>query len=235
MTDYTDTSDHSDESTAEATIATEIHTTDAEMTHILASVNTTLKRMRIPPFFDESFVLSLVESDITSNIRFFKIGDEERAEIMVQLDELNNLYIPFSVFTEMVIPSYLSIQVRTGFTGLTSIKDVLNDMASMFQDEIERITLAVSEEEFKDAKFNKRDISHEELNKQLLSYTKETRSSSTPLDECPLCGEDTVHHYYECTNCQYKYCSSCCQEIASRQALCPCCREAMSLIEHQQK
>ena len=235
MSDYTDTSDYSDESSSEATIASEILTTDAEMTHILASINTTIKRLRIPPFFDESFVLSLVESDITSNIRFFKIGNEERTGIMVQLDELNNLYIPFSVFIEMVIPSYLTIQVRTGFTGLTSIRDVLNDMASMFQDEIERIALAVSEEEFKDAKFNKRDISHEELNNQLLSYTKETRSSSAPLDECPLCGNETIPHYYECANCQYKYCSFCCQEIASRQSLCPCCREAMSLIEHQQK
>lgn len=232
MSDY---SDYSDESAQETTITTEILSTDDEMATIIASIKDNINRLYLPSFFDKSFILSLVESDIVSNIRFFKIGDTNGTELMVQLDELNGLYIPFRVFNEIVIPSYLGVQVRTAFSGLTSIKDVLNDMASVFQDEIERITLAVSEEEFKDAKFNKKDISSEELNAQLLSYTKETTTNSQPLDECPICGEENVQHYYECTNCQYKYCASCCQEIASRQALCPCCREAMSIIEHHQK
>ena len=235
MADSTNQSDYSEESAPEATITTEILSTDTEMTTIIASIKDGIKHLYLPSFFDESFVLSLVESDVTSNIRFFKTGDANDTELMVQLDELNNLYIPFRVFNELVIPSYLSIQVRTAFSGLTSIKDVLNDMASVFQDEIERVTLAVSEEEFKEAKFNKKDISNEELNAQLLSYTKKTVTESSQLDECPICGDESIHHYYECTNCQYKYCASCCQEIASRQALCPCCREEMSLIEHQQK
>ena len=152
--------------------------------------------------------------------------------MMVQLDALNNLYIPLEVFVNMVIPTYLTTQIRTAFSGLTSIREVLNEMASILQDEIERITLAVSEEEYKDAKFDKKNLSAEELTTKLLSYTTETAAQSQPLDECPICGEEHINHYYECKKCQYKYCRSCCEEIASRQALCPCCRDAMELIEH---
>jgi hypothetical protein len=108
-------------------------------------------------------------------------------------------------------------------------------MASVLQDEIERMTLAVSEEEYKDAKFNKKDLSTEELSSKLLSYTTETITTTQLLDECLLCGKEHINHYYECKKCQYKYCKSCCEEIASRQALCPCCRDDMELIEHTAK
>jgi hypothetical protein len=184
------------------------------------------------PFIDESFVISLIESDIISNIKFFRISSSERAETMIQLDALNNLYIPLGFFINRVIPTYLTTQIRTAFSGLTSIKEVLNEMASLLQDEIERMTIAVSEEEYKDAKFDKKDLSTEELNSKLLSYTTETASRSQPLDECPICSDEHINHYYECRKCQYKYCKSCCEEIASRQALCPCCRDNMKLIKH---
>lgn len=221
-----------DERTPETNTVTEIPSESNEIKTIIATINAKIKRLHLPSFFDESFVTSLIESDITSNIRFFKIGNPSRTETMVQLDALNDLYIPLEVFIDMVVPAYLSTQLRTAFSGLTSIRDVLNEMASVLQDEIERITLAVSEEEYKDAKFNKKDLSTEELSSKLLSYTTKTATQSQPLDECPICSEEHINHYYECKKCQYKYCKSCCDEIASRQALCPCCRDDMELIEH---
>lgn len=229
MSDY---SDNSEATTIEMTIKREILSGTEESNMILASITDRINRIYLPSFFDKSFIASLIESDITSNIKFFMIGNENHAESMVQLDELNDLYIPFTVFLDMVLPTYLSIQVRMAFSDLTSIKDVLNEMASSIQDEIERVTLAVSEEEFKEAKFNKKDLSNEELTANLLSYTKETKNDSPVLDECPLCGKEQINHYYECSSCHYKYCASCCEEIASRQALCPCCREEMMLIDH---
>ena len=232
MTDYSDYSDYDDEATAEMSIIAEIPSGSEEINEIIAAINGNIKQLHLPDFFDESFITSLIESDITSNIRFFKIGSIDHAKTMIQLDALNNLYIPLEVFINMIVPTYLTTQLRTSFSGLTSIRDILNEMAYILQNEIERITIAVSEEEYKDAKFNKKNLSADELSSKLLSYTTETISTSQPLDECPICSDEHIKHYYECKKCQYKYCKSCCEEIASRQALCPCCRENMELIEH---
>ena len=229
---HNESSDYSEEETVNETNIIEIVNGSEEMQSILLKINESIKELRIPPFIDESFVLSIIESDISANIKFFKIAVRERDNILVSLDELNNLYLPFNVFLTAVIPTYLNVQLRTAFSGATSIKEILNEIASVFQDEIERITLAVSEEEFKDAKFNKKDMSTEEIDNILAVHTT-TKKESEPLDDCPLCGNETVNHYYECVNCQYKYCAECCKEIASRQATCPCCREDLSLIEHK--
>ena len=204
-----------------------------DMRYILKTINNAIKSFRLPQFIDESFLVSMVESDINSNIEFFKITSQNDTKILILIDRLNNLYLPFNFFTSIVIPMYIRIQIRTAFSELSSIRDVLNGITASLQDEIERVTLAVSEEEFKDAKFNKKDISEKEVNDILLSKTLDKKQSE-PLEECPLCGEENVNHYYECVNCQYKYCIKCCEEIASRQALCPCCREELSLTEHHQ-
>jgi hypothetical protein len=201
------------------------------MRNILKTINKSIKIFKLPSFMDESFVSSIVESDITSNIEFFKITSQNETKILVLIDRLNDLYLPFDFFTSVVIPMYMSIQLRTAFSELSSIRDILNEMTSSLQDEIERITLAVSEEEFKDAKFNKKDMSEKEVN-DILTVNTISKKQSEPLEECPLCGEENVNHYYECVKCQYKYCAKCCEEIASRQALCPCCREELNLTEH---
>jgi hypothetical protein len=224
-------SDYSEEETVNETNIIEIVNGSEEMQSIILKINESIKELRIPPFIDESFVLSIIESDISANIKFFKITARERNNILVSLDELNNLYLPFNVFLTAVIPAYLKVQLRTAFSEATSIKEILNEIASVFQDEIERITLDVSEEEFKDAKFNKKDMSTEEIDNILVAHTT-TKKESETLDDCPLCGNEKVNHYYECVNCQYKYCADCCKEIASRQATCPCCREDLSLIEY---
>lgn len=224
-------SEYSEEETVNETNIIEIVNGSEEMQSIILKINDSIKELRIPPFIDESFILSIIESDISANIKFFKTT-RERDNILVSLDELNNIYLPFNVFLTDVIPAYLNVQLRTAFSGATSIKEILNEIASVLQDEIERITLAVSEEEFKDAKFNKKDMSTEEIDNILVAHTT-TKKESEPLEDCPLCGNETVNHYYECVNCQYKYCAECCKEIASRQATCPCCREDLSLIEHE--
>ncbi len=202
-----------------------------DMQSILETIKMSIERFRLPSFMDRSFVSSMIESDIVSNIEFFKITHQDDTDILVLIDRFNGLYLPFNVFTSIVIPTYMGIQLRSAFSELTSIRDILNEITASLQDEIERITLAVSEEEFKEAKFNKKDISEEELNGILKANTLSEKQSE-PLEECPLCGEENVNHYYECVKCQYKYCTKCCEEIASRQALCPCCREELSLTEH---
>lgn len=202
-----------------------------DMRNILKVINKEVKSFKLPSFMDETFVSSIVESDITNNIEFFKITSQNNTKIVVLIDRLNDLYLPFNFFTSIVIPMYMNIQLRTAFSELSSIREILNEIASSLQDEIERITLAVSEEEFKDAKFNKKDISEKDVN-DILTANTVSKKQSEPLEECPLCGEEKVTHYYECVKCQYKYCTKCCEEIASRQALCPCCREELSLTEH---
>ena len=204
-----------------------------DMQSILETIKMSIELFRLPSFMDKSFVYSMIESDITSNIEFFKIVHQDDTDILVLIDRFNGLYLPFNVFTSVVIPTYMGIQLRSAFSELTSIRDILNEITASLQDEIERITLAVSEEEFKEAKFNKKDISEEELNGILKDKTLSEKQSE-PLEECPLCGEENLDHYYECVKCQYKYCAKCCEEIASRQALCPCCREELSLTEHHQ-
>ena len=202
-----------------------------DMRNVLKAINKSIKIFKLPSFMDETFVSSMVESDITNNIEFFKITSQNETKILVLIDRLNDLYLPFDFFTSVVIPMYMSIQLRTAFSELSSIQDVLHEITSSLQDEIERITLAVSEEEFKDAKFNKKDISEKEVN-DILAANTISKKQSELLEECPLCGEENVNHYYECVKCQYKYCAKCCEEIASRQALCPCCRKELSLTEH---
>ena len=204
-----------------------------DMQMILEKIKTVINSFNIPPFIDESFVISIVESDITSNIEFFKIVHQNDTKILVLIDPLNGLYLPFNVFISVIVPTYMSIQLRTAFSELTSIRIILNEITANLQEEIERITLAVSEEEFKDAKFNKKDVSDKELS-DILSANTLSKKQSEPLEECPLCGEEKINHYYECVNCHYKYCAKCCEEIASRQALCPCCREELSLMEYYQ-
>lgn len=204
-----------------------------DMQVILEAIKISIDSFRLPSFMDKSFVSSMIEADIMSNIEFFKITHQDDTDILVLIDSLNGLYLPFNVFTSIVIPTYMGIQLRSAFSELTSIRDILNEITASLQDEIERITLAVSEEEFKEAKFNKKDISEEEINGILKANTLSEKQSE-PLEECPLCGEERVDHYYECVKCQYKYCAKCCEEIASRQALCPCCRKELSLTEHHQ-
>lgn len=204
-----------------------------DMQMILEKIKDIIKSFNVPPFIDESFVISMVESDITSNIEFFKIVRQDDIRILVLIDPLNGLYLPFDRFISIIVPTYISIQLRTAFSELTSIRTLLNEITANLQEEIERITLAVSEEEFKEAKFNKKDITAKELSDILKTKTISEKQSE-PLEDCPLCGEESVTHYYECVNCHYKYCAKCCEEIASRQALCPCCREELSLTEHHQ-
>ena len=204
-----------------------------DMRDILKRINNIIKSFPVPPYIDASFVSSIIESDITSNIEFFKIIHQDDTDILVLIDDFNGLYLPFNAFISIVIPAYMNIQLRSAFSELTSIRDILNEIAVSLQDEIERVTLAVSEEEFKDAKYNKKDISEKEINDILKANTL-SKQQSEPLEECPLCGEESVNHYYECVKCHYKYCAKCCEEIASRQALCPCCREELSLMEHHQ-
>jgi hypothetical protein len=127
---------------------------------------------------------------------------------------------------------YIIMQIQSSFAVITSISDILNDVASSLQDEIERLTLAVSEEEFKEAKFNKKDITDEEINDIIQKHVDKKYTSAEKLTECPICGTEEVDHYIECVNCRYKYCIDCCKQIASRQASCPCCREELSLNEH---
>lgn len=228
---YSDSSDSSDIETVNENQLTRIIDGSDEMQSILLKITDTVKAYHIPQFIDESFVLSMIESDISVNIKFFKLNTRERDGVVISLDEFSGLYLPFEVFLSAVIPTYLNIQLRTAFSGISSIKDVLNEITSILQDEIERITLAVSEEEFKDAKFNKKDIPTEEIDTILHAHTI-TETHAEPLDECPLCGSENIESYYECRNCQYKYCADCCKEIASRQALCPCCREELTLIKY---
>lgn len=204
-----------------------------DMRMILEKIEIVIKSLNVPSFIDESFVISMVESDITSNIEFFKIVHQDDTRILVLIDPLNGLYLPFDRFISIIVPTYITIQLRTAFSELTSIRILLNEITANLQEEIERVTLAVSEEEFKEAKFNKKDVTAKELS-DILKANTVSEKQSEPLEECPLCGEEGVNQYYECVNCHYKYCAKCCEEIASRQALCPCCREELSLTEHHQ-
>ena len=218
----------------------EITSNQTEMDAVIDMIKETIDKFYIPSVFDRTFVYSILESDIRGNIRIFKTLTDntdldspyEDFNYLIQVDEYNGLYLPMDVFINTVVPSYLSIQLRTAFSELTTIRDVLNDIASTIQDEIERLTIAASEEEFKEAKFNKKDISSEDLNNILTKHTTVTKISNH-LDECPLCGIEKISHYYECSLCKYTFCSQCCEEIASRQALCPCCRNDLTLIEHK--
>ena len=236
MTEYTS----DDENNNEEPALREISTNAEEMIKIIDIINEAIDGFPIPSFFDKSFITSILESDIRNNLRIFKSTSHstdssgnmiEQSRYLVEIDEYNNLYIPMNAFINIVIPSYITIQLRSAFCELSSIKDVLNDIASTLQDEIERLTIAASEEEFKEAMFNKKDLSVDELNNILTTHIAEKRTSE-PLSECPLCGKESRPHYYECKLCTYKYCAECCEQIASRQALCPCCRKELSLIEH---
>lgn len=235
MSRTVDTSSDSSEDESDNRISSEqlikIAAGTEDMQNILKRINNVIKSFPVMSFIDESFVISIVESDIMSNIEFFKIVHQNGTKILVLIDPLNGLYLPFNIFISTIVPTYMSIQLRTAFSGLTSIRDILNEITTSLQDEIERITLAVSEEEFKDAKFNKKDVTAKELS-DILSANTLSKKQSEPLEECPLCGEESVIHYYECVNCHYKYCAKCCEEIASRQVLCPCCREELILTEH---
>lgn len=210
--------------------ATDITETE-EMNTIIRSVLEKLEDCPLPSFFDRSFIYTMIESDIRGNLRFFKIIRNDEPYYMVLIDEYNSIFLPLREFLNMVLPTYMMIQMRSAFGELTSIKDVLNSIAATIQDELERLTIAASEEEFKEAKFNKKDISTDELNTILDTITVESVTSE-PLDECPLCGNESIETFYECKKCRYKYCAECCTEIASRQRLCPCCRKDMELIKH---
>lgn len=237
-TENTETTAATSETTTEPTVdpleaietATDITETE-EMNTIIRSVLEKLEDCPLPSFFDRSFVYTMIESDIRGNLRFFKTIRNDEPYYMVQIDEYNGIFLPLREFLNMVLPTYLMVQMRSAFGGLTTIREILNDIASTIQDELERLTIAASEEEFKEAKFNKKDISTEELNSILDTLTTETVVSE-PLDECPLCGNESIDTFYECKKCRYKYCADCCTEIASRQRLCPCCREDMELIKH---
>lgn len=229
-----------DENINEESTMRDISTDAEEMTKIFDIINEAINGFPIPSFFDKSFISSILESDIRNNLRIFKSTASstdssgniiEQSRYLVEIDEYNELYLPMNAFVDTVIPSYITIQLSSAFSELSSIKDVLNSIASTFQDEIERLTIAASEEEFKEAKFNKKDLSVDELDNILTTHTTE-KITSEQLSECPLCGKENCPHYYECKLCTYKYCDKCCEEIASRQALCPCCRGELSLIEH---
>ena len=229
--------DYSDDNTMYNQAVTEhlikITNNTEDMQNILKMINKEIKSFKLPPFIDETFVFSIVESDVIQNIEFFKITSQNNTKILVLIDRLNDLYLPFSFFTSVVVPMYMTIQLRTAFSELSSIRDILDEITSNIQDEIEHVTLTVSEEEFKDATFDKKDISEKEIN-DILNANTINKKQSAPLEECPICGEENVNHHYECVKCQYKYCAKCCEEIASRQALCPCCREELKLTEHYQ-
>lgn len=208
---------------------TEISRDSAEMNERYNIVRKAIEYMPIPPFYDREFVVSLLEMDMREHIKIYR---DRSHHFFIAIDELNGIYMPFTVFVCTVIPMYLAIQVRSSFNGITSIRDVLNQVASSIQDELERVTLAASEEEFKEAKFNKKDIPDEELDEIIQKHIDKKYTSSEKLIECPVCGAEDVEHYVECGKCRYKYCIDCCKQIASRQATCPCCREDLTLNEY---
>ena len=208
----------------------ELQQSSVDMTDLMETVHQVVYEINRNTPFDTDFIVSMLDEDIRANLRIYRHRTGDNSRLLVEIDRFNGLYVPISVFFNMVIPMYMSIQARTAFTGMTSIRDILDDMADMFQDELERITVAISEEEFKEAAFNKKDMSQAELDASISACVKRTVSNHSPLDECPLCGKEHIQTYVECDDCHYKYCDGCCGEIASRQALCPCCREGLKLI-----
>lgn len=212
----------------------ELQEPSVDMTALMETIHQFIYEINRNSPFDTSFIISILDEDIRANLHIYRHREGNNNRLLVEIDRFNGLYVPISVFLDIVIPMYISIQARTAFTGMTSIRDILDNMAEMFQDELERITVAVSEEEFKEAAFNKKDMTQSELNASISACVKRIISNHSPLDECPLCGKEHIQTYYECDECHYKYCDKCCEEIASRQALCPCCREKLNLIHYNQ-
>ncbi len=190
---------------------------------------------------DVEFILDFVMSDIKENIDFYTgirtsrgvfPGAGKTGEIFCELDRLNSIYVPAEFFVERIIPGYVKFIILSGFSGPIGIRGLLDVYANEVQNSIERATIAASEEEFKESNYGIKTTNATEISSIISKHVKESKASPFPLEECHVCGNEDVHHFYKCTSCSYEFCKECCENIAGRQARCPCCNEDFSLIEN---
>lgn len=189
---------------------------------------------------DAEFILDFVMSDIKENIDFYTRNHTSHEvvqetgkikEIFCELDRLNSIYVSAGFFIEKVIPRYVKIIILSGFNGPIGIRGLLDVYANEIQNSIERATIAASEEEFKESNYGVKTTDTAEISSIISKHVKESKVSSVPLEECHICGNEDVHHFYKCASCSYEFCKECCENLAGRQAHCPCCNKDFSLIE----
>ena len=201
-----------------------------------SSVINTASMFRI----DIEFILDFVMSDIKENVDFYTgtctshevlPGEGKIKEIFCELDRLNSIYVPAEFFIERIIPGYVKFIILSGFDGPIGIRGLLDVYANEVQNSIERATIAASEEEFKESNYGVKTTDTTEISSIISKHVKESKVSPFPLEECYICGNEDIHHFYKCTSCSYEFCKECCENIAGRQARCPCCNEDFSLIE----
>lgn len=189
---------------------------------------------------DVEFILDFVMSDIKENVDFYtgthtlreaSPGAGKIREIFCELDRLNSIYVPAGFFVERIIPGYIKFIILSGFDGPIGIRGLLDVYANEIQNGIERATIAASEEEFKESNYGVKTTDTAEISSIISKHVKESKVSPFPLEECHICGNEDIHRFYKCTSCSYEFCKECCENIAGRQARCPCCNEDFSLIE----
>ena len=182
------------------------------------------------PFRD--FIADMILSDIRENLDFYASTSDPDV-VLFDLDPLNGLFVPVDQLLCKVLPVYVNILISSGFELHGGIRGLLNDIASVLQDDLERRTISASEEEFKDKTYAVKTTDEEVIADTIKKHTNSSKVEEFPLEECHVCGNEEIHTYYSCQFCEYAFCADCCKNIASRQAICPCCSKEFSLMFHQ--